>query len=147
PDGRTLPAVEDSPDGARRLAAAIRALAPAPDGAPTSAEGVRQSIRRRRDSLGAGWDAADHQHDEQLPLHVEVTGPLTQQTPLPAAIEVVHSQLATMRSLLSAKQHQALRNLLQGLVAREVADKLHAAGELIERMNARLSAITTSHGI
>src|SRR5690606_16429366 len=53
----------------------------------------------------------------------------------------------TMRSLLSAKQHQALRNLLQGLVAREVADKLHAAGELIERMNARLSAITTSHGI
>lgn len=140
-------AVEDSPAGARRLAGAIRARVPRPDGPPTSAEGVRQSMRRRRDSLGAGWDAEDRQPDEQLPLHIEVTGPLAQQTPLPSALQVVHRQLATMTSLLSTKQHQALRNLLQGLVAREVADKLHAAGELIEHMNERLSAITTSHGI
>jgi hypothetical protein len=52
-----------------------------------------------------------------------------------------------MAGLLSTKQHQALRNLLQGLVAREVAERLHAAGELIDRMNERLSSITTSHGI
>lgn len=52
-----------------------------------------------------------------------------------------------MSGLLSAKQHQALRNLLQGLVAREVADQLHAAGDLIDAMNERLSAITTMHGI
>ena len=52
-----------------------------------------------------------------------------------------------MTSLLTAKQDQALTNLLQGLVAREVAEKLHAASELVARMNRRLDTITTSHGI
>ena len=142
-----FPIVEDTPAGARQLAEAIRSSIPRPEDPPTTADGVRQSIRRRRDSLGAGWDAEDRQPHEQLPLHIEVTGPLAQQTPLPAATQIVQRQLLAMSALLSAKQHQALRNLLQGLVAREVADKLHAAGELIERMNERLSAITTSHGI
>ena len=40
-----------------------------------------------------------------------------------------------MASLLTAKQDQALRNLLQGLIAKEVADKLHAARELVALMN------------
>lgn len=142
-----FPLVEDTPVGARRLAEAIHAQIPRPEDPPTTADGVRQSIRRRRDALGAGWDAEDRQPDEQLPLHVEVNGPLAQQTALTAATEVVRRQLKTMTSLLSAKQHQALRNLLQGLVAHEVAEKLHAAGELIARMNERLSAITTAHGI
>ena len=139
--------IEDAVAGARRLVDAIRAKVLRPDEPPTTADGVRVSIRRRRDSLGAGWDAEDRQPDEYLPMHVEVTGPLAQQTPLPAATQVVQRQLATMASLLSTKQHQALRNLLQGLVAREIAGKLHSAGELIDRMNERLSAITTSHGI
>jgi uncharacterized protein (TIGR02680 family) len=138
---------KDPVTAARRLVEMIRAQLPQPDEPPTSAEGVRQSIRRRRDSLGAGWDAEDRQPDEQLPLHIDVTGPLTQQTPLAAATRIVQSQLATMASLLSAKQDQALRNLLQGLVAREIAGKLHSADELIGRMNERLAAITTSHGI
>jgi hypothetical protein len=142
-----FPIVEDTAAGARQLGEAIRSKIPRPDDPPTTADGVRQSIRRRRDSLGAGWDAEDRQPHEQLPLHIEVTGPLAQQTPLPAATKIVQRQLIAMTALLSAKQHQALRNLLQGLVAREVADKLHAADELIERMNVRLSAITTSHGI
>lgn len=142
-----FPTVDDTTAGARQLGEAIRAKIPRPDDPPTTAEGVRQSIRRRRDSLGAGWDAEDRQPDEHMPLHIEVTGPLTQQTPLPAATRIVQRQLGTMTGLLSTKQHQALRNLLQGLVAREVADKLHAASELIERMNERLSVITTSHGI
>lgn len=139
--------VEDSPAGARRLVEAIRARVSRPDDPPTSAEGVRQSIRRRRDSLGAGWDADDRQPEPDLPLHIAVTGPLGSQMPLPAAVETVQRQLATMTGLLSTKQHQALRNLLQGLVGREVADKLHSAGELIDRMNERLATITTSHGI
>jgi hypothetical protein len=138
---------KDPVAAARQLVEVVRARVPPPDQPPTTAEGVRQSIRRRRDSLGAGWDAEDRQPDEQLPLHIDVTGPLTQQTPLPAATQIVQNQLATMASLLSAKQDQALRNLLQGLVAREIAGKLHSANELIERMNERLSAITTSHGI
>ncbi|HVC30930.1 MAG TPA: TIGR02680 family protein [Steroidobacteraceae bacterium] len=142
-----LTAAESPIAAARHLTEAIRTQVPRSEEPPTTAEGVRQSIRRRRDSLGAGWDAEDRQPDEHLPLHVEVTGPLAQQTPLPAAAKLVESQLGTLSSLLSTKQHQALRNLLQGLVAREIAGKLHAAAELIERMNERLSAITTSHGI
>jgi uncharacterized protein (TIGR02680 family) len=143
----SLLGMEDAVAGARRLVEEIRGQVPRPEEPPTTAEGVRVSIRRRRDSLGAGWDAEDRQPDEHLPLHVEVTGPLAQQTPLPAATQIVQRQLATMASLLSTKQHQALRNLLQGLVAREIAAKLHSAGELVDRMNERLSAITTSHGI
>jgi hypothetical protein len=142
-----FPTVDDTAAGARQLGEAIRRKIPRPDEPPTTADGVRQSIRRRRDSLGAGWDAEDRQPDEHLPLHIEVTGPLAQQTPLAIATQIVQRQLATMAGLLSTKQHQALRNLLQGLVAREVAERLHAAGEPIERMNERLSAITTSHGI
>lgn len=142
-----IAAVEDSPAGARHLIEAIRASVARPDDPPTSADGVRQSIRRRRDSLGAGWDAEDRQPEGDLPLHIAVTGPLGSQMPLPVAVGAVQGQLATMTSLLSTKQHQALRNLLQGLVGREVADKLHAAGELVQRMNQRLAVITTSHGI
>jgi uncharacterized protein (TIGR02680 family) len=147
PIGVASAAVEATPSGARRLVASIREHVARPEGPPTTAEGVRQSIRRRRDSLGAGWDAEDRQPDEQLPLHVEVSGPFARQAPLPDAAAIVQSQLATMTSLLSTKQHQALRNLLQGLVAREVAEKLHAAGELIGRMNERLTTVSTAHGI
>ena len=113
---------------------------------PVSADSVRQSLRQRRDSLGAGWDAEDHQPDEALPMSIEVTGPLGRM-PLPDAAAQVELQLRRLSSLLTAKQDQALRNLLQGLIAKEVADKLHAAGELVDRMNGRLDRITTSHGI
>jgi len=142
-----FPAVEDTVAGARALVEAIRAAVPGPQEPVTSAEGVRRSIRQRRDSLGAGWDAEDRQPDEQLPLHIEVTGPRTQEAPLPAAAHSVRGRLAEMSSLLSTKQQQALRNLLQGLVAREIAAKMHAAGELLARMNTRLGVIMTSHGI
>jgi len=144
----SFPAVDDHPDGARRLAEAVRARIPAPGDATTSAEGVRQSLRRRRDTLGAGWDAEDHQPDPELPLRIDVTGSLAPQSlPLAEATTIVSEQLRNMAGLLSAKQDQALRNLLQGLVAREVADKLHAAEELVAAMNHRLSTIATSHGI
>jgi hypothetical protein len=143
----SFPSVDAHPDGARRLAEAVRARVPAPDAPPTTAEGVRQSLRGRRDALGAGWDAEDHQPDPALPLRIDVTGPIAPQLPLPEACDTVERQLRHMQGLLSAKQDQALRNLLQGLVAREVADKLHAARELIGRMNDRLAAITTTHGI
>jgi len=107
---------------------------------------VRQSLRQRRDTLGSGWDAEDHQRAEHLPVLVEVTGPLGQM-PLADARHEVRSQLRHQSSLLTAKQDQALRNLLQGLIAREVAEKLHAARELVALMNERLDTVTTSHGI
>jgi hypothetical protein len=67
--------------------------------------------------------------------------------PLVAAHAHVARQLSQHASLLTAKQDQALRNLLQGLVAREVAEKMHAAHELVGLMNRRLDGITTAHGI
>lgn len=142
-----FPTVEDSVAGAWELVEAIRAKIPRPQ-EETSAESVRRSLKARRDSLGAGWDAEDRQPDEQLPLTVEVTGTESQEpSPLPLAAQSVRVRLTRLESLLSAKQLQALRNLLQGLVAREIAGKMHAAGELIERMNERLAAVKTSHGI
>lgn len=143
---RLLPAVDETPDGLGKLTDAIRSLMPKPDRVPVGGDGVRQSLRQRRDSLGAGWDAEDRQPEDSLPLHIEVTGPLGRM-PLPDATARAHEQLRTMASLLSAKQDQALRNLLQGLIAREVADKLHAAKELVGLMNRRLDTVTTSQGI
>jgi hypothetical protein len=140
------PTVAETPDGVRQLAESIRSAVPAPEGAPIGAESVRQSLRQRRSALGAGWDAEDRQPDERLPLHIEVNGPVTQ-GPLSIAAAAVRRQQREMSGLLSAKQDQALRNLLQGLVAKEVADKLHAATELVARMNQRLDAITTTHGV
>lgn len=141
-----LPAVAETPEGVRQLAEALRSTVPAPVRAEVTAEGVRQSVRQRRDALGAGWDAEDRQPDESLPLHLEVTGPLGRM-PLPEAGVQVRAQLRQRSSLLTAKQDQALRNLLQGLIAREVAEKLHAAAELVGLMNRRLHTVRTSQGI
>lgn len=146
PAAALFPVVPETPAGARQLAEAIRARIPAPEQTPTTHDGIRQSLRQRRDALGAGWDAEDHQPDETLPLFVEVTGPLGRM-PLPDAARQASAQLRSMSSLLSAKQDQALRNLLQGLIAREVAEKLHSARELVGLMNRRLDSVTTSHGI
>lgn len=142
-----LPSVDDSPEGARELSEAMLAIVAPPEAPDTTAESVRISLRRRRDTLGAGWDAEARQPDDQLPLHIQVTGPYADNLPLHDAALAVDEQLAQLSGLLTAKQRQALRNLLQGLVAREVADKLHAAGELVDRMNQRLAEITTAHGI
>jgi hypothetical protein len=142
-----FPVVQDTVGGARTLVDSIRAQVPAAEGEEIGAESVRQSIRRRRDSLGAGWDAEDRQPDPQLPLHVQVTDNRAAQMPLPVAARAVQSRLGQLQGLLTVKQQQALRNLLQGLVAREIADKLQAANDLVTRMNQRLAVITTSHGI
>ena len=137
--------VEESVAGLQELAARIRAQA-AGEGRDVAADGVRQSLRQRRDSLGAGWDAEDRQPDESLPMTVEINGP-EGRLPLSDAVSIVQARRSELSALLSAEQDGALRNLLQGLVAREVADKLHAAGDLVARMNRRLDAVTTAHGI
>lgn len=141
----TAPAVSETSEGLRLLAEFVLSEAPEPSVA-ASAESVRQSLRQRRDTLGAGWDAEDRQPDESMPLQVEVNGPLGRM-PLADASRHVRSQLAHQSSLLTAKQDQALRNLLQGLIAKEVAAKLHAAGTLVDLMNKRLKTVETAHGI
>ncbi len=138
--------VESSASGLRSLAATILDSVPAPARAGLGADGVRLSLRQRRDSLGSGWDAEDRQPDERLPLSVEVIGP-EGQLPLPDAVAAVASRRHELAVLLSSEQDEALRDLLQGLVAREVAEKLHAASELVGLMNRRLETVRTAHGI
>jgi uncharacterized protein (TIGR02680 family) len=142
----TWPSVNDSADGARELATAIERAIPIPDRTGIGADSVRNSLRQRRENLGAGWDAEDHQPDPSLPLAIIVTGPLGRMPLANASAEVV-GQLRQQSSLLTAKQDQALRNLLQGVVANEVAEKLFAAEELVKLMNKRLSTVKTAHGI
>ena len=112
----------------------------------TSADSVRQSLRRRRDSLGAGWDAEERQPYPTMPLVVEVTGP-SGKAPLAASVRAVSHQHQQMLSLLDQKQSDALRELLQGLIAREIAERVHGAAQLVERMNERLGAVKTAHDV
>ncbi len=111
-----------------------------------TADGVRQSLQQRRDSLGAGWDAVALQPDPRRPLSVEVTGPLGTAT-LPVALRSAESQHQQLAGLLDRKQQDALRELLQGLIAKEIAEKMHGAGRLIELTNERLRSVATAHRV
>ena len=136
--------------GLRELVAKIGELlplddAPAEDVAVT-ADGVRQSLFRRRDAMGAGYDAEARQPDSALPLTVELTGPFGRAT-LASALRTVSTQYRQNAGLLDSKQADALRELLQGMVAREMATKVTGAVRLIDLMNERLSGVTTAHHV
>lgn len=139
-----LPVVQQSSAGLRAFARAL--LDRIPEATQTSADGVRIALRQRRADLGAGWDARDFQPDPMLPLSVEVMGPLGTM-PLATAAVRASSDLRTNAALLSAQQDDALRNLLQGMIAEEVALKMHAAEELVDAMNGRLESVRTAHGV
>ena len=142
-------------EGLRGLLGGIRQLLPtdptggAPDAASADVNSVHQSIRQRRDALGAGWDAEARQADPldlSLPLVVEVAGP-TGRAPLAAAARAVADDHRQLAGLLDRKQADALRELLQGLIATEIAEKTHSAGEFVELMNRRLASVATAHDV
>ncbi|MDE0269283.1 MAG: TIGR02680 family protein [Acidimicrobiaceae bacterium] len=112
----------------------------------TDADSVRQSLRQRRDSLGAGLDAEARRPDPRLPLVVEVTGRLGR-APLVDSLQKVSQQHRELAGLLDHKQDNALRELLQGLIAREIAEKVHGAERLVKLMNQHLNAISTAHQV
>ena len=166
--GGTIVARSAGPDGLREVIDAVgRLLADGPDGATadptapagpgdtvgtsgpvngTSAESVRQSLRQRRDALGAGWDAEERQPDPALPLVIDVTGP-SGRAPLAASVRAVSRQHHELAGLLNRKQDDALRELLQGLIAREIAEKVHGADNLVRLMNQRLGTVATAHEV
>ena len=144
--GIELPHTSADAKGLNALAMQVQSRLPEFTGSETRADGVRISLRQRRNALGAGWDAEDQQPDISLPMCITVTGPLGQM-PLANSLTTVRTQLSQLQALLSEKQDQALRNLLQGLIAREVAERMFEAKRLIERMNARLQSVTSTHGI
>lgn len=141
----SFPEVSESTAGVNTLATFLIAHVPAP-ASETTAENVRQSLRQRRDNLSAGWDAEDRQPDSSLPLEISVNGPLGR-FPLAEASALVQQRHKEQSSLLTVEQDEAIRRLLQGLIATEVVEKLHAAKRLVEQMNARLQSVSTSHGI
>ena len=112
-----------------------------------SADGVRQSLRRQRDALGGGWDAYDFQPDSSRPLRIEVSGPLAASSTLAEARHGAAAQLRQIAGLLDRKQTDALHELLQGLIATEIAQKMHGAKRLIDLMNQRLSSVSTAHRV
>lgn len=140
-----LPVDTDTVEGAARLVAAVRTIVPTP-GRDVDEDALDRSLRAIRDSLGAGWDAEARRGADGAPVSVEVSGPYGRRTLLDATVQV-DSDLRRARGLLTAQQDQALRNLLHGRIAREVATALFEAGELVDRMNAILGEITTSQGI
>lgn len=128
-----------------RLAPAAAGGTAAPDAA-VNADSVRQSLLQRRDSLGDGWDAGALQPDASKPVAVEVSGSLGTMT-LAAALRVATSQHQERAGLLDSKQQSALRELLQGLIAKEIAQKMHDAARLIELTNERLATVSTAHRV
>ena len=133
-------------EGLREMLRAVERLLPDGPVETTSADGVRQSLMRRRDRLGAGWDAEALRPDPELPLLIEVIGPLGK-APLADSVRIISKQFEQMSSLLDRKQSDALRGLLQGMIAREIAEKIHGAGRLVELMNKRLRPVTTAHQV
>ena len=135
---RLLAVFDDHRDSGRRTARAEM-----PDVGPDS---VRQSLLQRRDALGAGWDAEALQPDPAQPLFVEVTGPSGRAT-LAESVLAVAQQHQWVAGLLNRKQDDALRQLLQGMIAREIAEKIFEAERLVKHMNLRLGAVATAHRV
>lgn len=139
-----LPSVADTVEGAEELVAALRARLPAPR-KPVSEDALEKALRGARDELASGWDIESRRSADGMPLAVHVSGP--SRAVLAQMVHRVAVQRRRATSLLSAQQDQALRNLLHGRIAREVADALFAARELVDRMNRILQGVTSSQGI
>ena len=118
----------------------------APEVRSADINSVYQSLRQRRDVLGAGWDVEARQEDPLLPLVVEVAGPAGR-APLAEATRAVAEQHSQLVALLDQKQADALRELLQGRIATEIAEKVHRAGEFVHLMNGRLATVATAHDV
>ena len=143
-DPEPVPATPDTVDGAQELVEALRARVPAPR-AQVTEDTLEKALRTTRDQLASGWDIESRRGADGTPLAVYVTGPT--RAVLARMVLRVAVQRRRAVSLLSAQQDQALRNLLHGRIAREVADALFAARELVGRMNRILRGVTSSQGI
>jgi energy-coupling factor transporter ATP-binding protein EcfA2 len=139
-----VPTTPATVDGARELVEALRARIPAPR-AQVSEDALEKALRSTRDHLASGWDIESRRGADGAPLAVHVTGP--SRAVLAQMVHRVAVQRRRATSLLSAHQDQALRNLLHGRIAREVADALFAARELVQRINGILRGVTSSQGI
>ncbi|MEJ7800733.1 MAG: SbcC/MukB-like Walker B domain-containing protein, partial [Ilumatobacter sp.] len=133
-------------DGLSDLVEQVAARLPGDMPPPVDAESVRMSHRQRQDTIGAGWDAEIRQPVATRPLFFEVHGPTGRGT-LADQHRVIEARFVETSNLLTRKQDDALRGLLQGLIAQELATKVDEARRLIGLMNARLSEVRTAHDV
>ncbi|GLZ45820.1 hypothetical protein Acsp06_20050 [Actinomycetospora sp. NBRC 106375] len=140
-----VPASADTLEGAQELVAALRERLPAPRN-NVSEDALEKALRTARDALGGGGrDIESRRTADGMPMAVFITS--GSRATLPQMVLRVAVQKRQAEGLLSAQQDQALRNLLHGRIAREVADALFAARELVDRMNRILRGVTSSQGI
>ncbi|WP_345412798.1 SbcC/MukB-like Walker B domain-containing protein, partial [Actinomycetospora chlora] len=144
-DDEPVPATADTLDGAQELVAALRERLPAPR-SNVSEDALEKALRTARDALtGGGRDIESRRSADGMPVAVFVTS--GSRATLAQMVLRVAVQQRQAEGLLSTQQDQALRNLLHGRIAREVADALFAARELVDRMNRILRGVTSSQGI
>ena len=131
---------------AEEIAGETESAGSRPQADGVSADSVIQSLQQRRDALGRGWDAQVFLPDPSRPLRIEVSGPPGRAT-LAGAHQRAAVQLRELAGLLDRKQQDALRELLQGLIATEIAQKMHGAKHMVELMNHRLASVATAHRV
>ncbi len=135
------------PMGIQRVLATLDEYLPAHSGERVGAGGVSMSVMRRRDRLGGGWDVETRSPDDaNLPLLVEVNGP-SGRTTLARAVTTVRREYEMASSALGTGQEAQLRDLLQGAIAKEVAERSHAAKELVAKMRRHIQELSTGSQI
>ena len=136
-----------SPIDLQRILATLAEYVPTYSGEHIGANSVSMSVRERRDRLGGGWDVEiRHPDDGNLPLSVEVNGPPGRKT-LAQATTAVRRDHETASKVLADGQESQLRDLLQGAIAKEVAEKSHAAKELMSKMKRHIRKLSTASEI
>ena len=136
-----------SPIDLQRVLATLAEYLPPYSGEIVGADSIYKSERERRDRLGGGWDAEIRSPNRgELPLLVEVTGPSGRES-LARATTAVRRKHEKASKLLADGQENQLRDLLQGVIAKEVAEKSHAAKELISDMKRHVQELSTASQI
>ena len=106
---------------------------------------VRRSLEHHRTAMGM-WDPHYDPPDETLPLRISLIN-AGEPTPLVDAARQIASHHDDTRALLATEEQKALRALLEGLIASELADKMHRCNEMVQRMNEILDPIRTAQQI
>ena len=106
---------------------------------------VRRSLDHHKTAMGV-WDVHYDPPDAALPLRISLVSG-GEPVPLVDAARQIGSHYDDTRALLAAEEQNALRALLEGLIASELADKMHRCTEMVQRINEILRPIRTTQQI
>ena len=141
-------AAGEASDNLQELLDVVDGSLPEPDnGAAADADWntVRRSLDHHKTAMGV-WDAHYDPPGAGLPLRISLVSG-GEPVPLVDAARQIGSHYDDTRALLAAEEQTALRALLEGLIASELADKMHRCTEMVQRMNEILRPIRTTQQI